>query len=83
MSNKNLETTELRQDTSEKQTNALKNRIKFFQEQKSTQVPRKLLDIVAKGILGAVRVGDALRKLLPEESQKKVMKLYQKLLLSF
>lgn len=83
MSNKNLESTELRQDTTIKQTEALKTRIKFFQEQQSNQVPGKFLDIVAKSILVAANVGKILEKILPEEIKKNGLELYEKLMLSF
>ncbi len=36
---KNIEIAELRQDTTEKQTNALETRIKYFQDQQSNHIP--------------------------------------------
>jgi hypothetical protein len=83
MTNKNLESTELRQDTTMKQTDALKTRIKYFQEQQSSRVPGIFLDIVAKGVLLVAKAGKKLAKVIPEETKKKGLKIYQKLLLSF
>jgi hypothetical protein len=83
MSNNNRESTELRQDTTLKQTKALETRIKYFQELQSNKVPGIFLDIAAKSIVTAARVGQTLKKIIPEESHKKIISIYQKLLLSF
>ncbi|TFG20982.1 MAG: hypothetical protein EU530_01445 [Promethearchaeota archaeon] len=83
MSNKNLESTELRQDTTMKQTEALKTRIKFFQEQQSSKVPGIFLDIVSKGVMFVANVGKKIAKVIPEETQKKGLEIYQKIILSF
>ena len=83
LSDKNLESTELRQDTTLKQTEALKTRIKYFQEQQSSQVPGIFLDIVAKTILVVAKVGKKIKKSIPEETYKKGLELYEKIMLSF
>lgn len=83
MSKKNLESTELRQDTTLKQTEALETRIKYFQEQQSSQVSGKFLDILAKTIIGAAKVGKKIKKVIPEDAQEKILDIYQKLLLAF
>lgn len=83
MSDKNIESTQLRQDTTLKQTDALKTRIKFFQEQQSSQVPGILLDIVAKGVMIVTKIGKILAKTVPEETQKKGREIYQKMILTF
>ncbi|MHA1112691.1 MAG: hypothetical protein ACTSRE_16495 [Promethearchaeota archaeon] len=83
MSNKNRESTELRQDTALKKTKSLETRIKYFQGQQSSKISGKFLDIAAKTIIVATRVGQSLKKTIPEELQKKILKIYQKLLLSF
>jgi hypothetical protein len=83
MSKKNLESTELRQDTTLKQTEALETRIKYFQEQQASQVPGKLLDLAAKTIISAANAGKKIKKIFPEDTYKKILDLYQKLMLSF
>ena len=83
MSDKNIESTELRQDTTLKQTDALETRIKFFQEQQSSQVPGIFLDIVAKGVMIVAKMGKKFAEVIPEETQKKGLEIYQKILLSF
>jgi hypothetical protein len=83
MNKKNLESTELRQDTTLKQTEALETRIKYFQEQQASQVPGKFLDLAAKTIISAAKVGKNLKKIIPEDTYKKILDIYQKLMLSF
>jgi len=80
---KNIEIAELRQDTTEKQTNALETRIKYFQDQQSNHIPGKLLDLASEMIIGIATIGTALEKIIPEKIQKKIIELYQKLLLAF
>ena len=83
MSDKNVESTELRQDTTAKQIDALETRIKFFQEQQSSQVKGIFLDIIAKGVMVLTKVGKKLTKNIPEDTKKKGLEIYQKILLSF
>ena len=53
---------ELRQDTTQKQTSALENRIKFFQELQNNQLQGQFLDLGAKLVMGVVEMGKILKE---------------------
>jgi hypothetical protein len=80
---KNIEIAELRQDTTKKQTTALETRIRYFQEQQINLLQGKFLDFASDMILTVIMIGTALQKIIPEDKQKKILSLYQKLLLAF
>ncbi len=80
---RNIEMAELRQDTTEKQTSALETRIKFFQDLQNNQLQGQFLDLGAKIIMGVVELGKVLKEIIPEETQEKILKNFQDLLLSF
>ncbi|MBN2157421.1 MAG: hypothetical protein JW776_15350 [Candidatus Lokiarchaeota archaeon] len=79
----NVEIAELRQDTTKKQIMALETRIKYFQDQQSNFIPGKLLDSATSAIIGVVKLGNNLKKVIPKETREKLLDIYQKILLAF
>ncbi|MHA1730444.1 MAG: hypothetical protein ACTSU5_00785 [Promethearchaeota archaeon] len=77
------ESTELRQDTTEKSREALLRRIKYFEERRDFPLQDKIEDAVANVITGLATVENAIEKAIPEDLRKKALELYEKLLLAF
>ena len=77
------ELTELRQDTTEKQSAALETRIEYFQKQKKDPVMGQIEDFIAGVATAGIEIKNQIDKLIPENTRNQLLDFYKKMLLSF
>lgn len=77
------ELAELRQDTMEKQAEALAHRIQYFDAQREIPLQEKVEDFLAGAIQAVVRVKNEVEKVVPAEVRAKALTLFEQLLLAF
>ncbi len=75
--------TELRQDTTEKSQKALESRIAYFDSKREVPMQERVETVIAKGVSAVAELAQNVRKLIPEESAKKIQEYWEKLILSF
>jgi hypothetical protein len=77
------ELTELRQDTTEKAQKALESRMAHFDKIRDNPVQAQVENVLSKVINGVAELSQSVRKLVPEETQKKMTEMWAKLMLAF
>jgi hypothetical protein len=75
--------TELRQDTTEKSQKAMESRIAYFDSKREAPMQDKFETVIAKAVSAVAELAQSMRKIVPEETAKKIQETWEKLMLSF
>jgi len=75
--------TELRQDTTEKAQKAMETRIAYFDAKRDVPFQDKVETGVAKVVSIVAELAQNVRKMIPEQTQAKLVEYWEKLMLAF
>ncbi|OLS12410.1 MAG: hypothetical protein RBG13Loki_4060 [Promethearchaeota archaeon CR_4] len=75
--------TELRQDTTDKAQKAMESRIAYFDAKRDVPFQDKVETGVAKVVSIVAEIAQNVRKMIPEQTQAKLIEYWEKILLAF